>query len=441
MLIDVFLPAEKGLDIFESDPISQDENHNDPHLESHAHRHAECLKPYDPKTARKSVGRGPAFKTSVTSLSKVKVSSQSSNDEAMNSQESNANRYATGGAVDSDDFMEDVLIPPVEGGISATNPNPTGNATASRSNNTNSNSNNRGNNNRSSNANTSMANGIGPASSSESKRQNSSLVKPTKGSNQAWKNGRGADLTPAEPKNISKDVPAKTWKSIRFASTCSRGSNTTAFVNVTKSVQTISTAYKLRLNRWPVWSTSIEYYRRNPAMSIEEDFHFPLWARRILSFIFSQFGIVLFLISWITGHAALFQHLEQKPDIKMFNDVILSRNELVINLATELRQVFPYEMAWRRKIDDYFIKFEATLNNATIRGYSTHRRTFYKWDYLDFVLFSFQLITGQGTNNNPFTMDSLSSLFNVRVTFALRKPQLSRVNRCGTASDGTKYNV
>jgi hypothetical protein len=118
--------------------------------------------------------------------------------------------------------------------------------------------------------------------------------------------------------------------------------------------------------------------------------------RRILSFIFSQFGILLFLTSWISGHAALFQHLEQQPDVKLVNDVVSSRNELVITLATELRQVFPYEMAWRRKIDDYFIKFEATLNNATARGYSTSRRAFYKWEYLDFLLFSFQLVTGQG---------------------------------------------
>ena len=162
-------------------------------------------------------------------------------------------------------------------------------------------------------------------------------------------------------------------------------------------MQTVSTAYKLRLNRWPVWSSNFDsgYYQSSSSSSVE-GYYYPLWTRRSLSFIFSQFGIVLFLTTWITGHAALFQHLEQQPDIKLVNDVVSSRNELVITLATELRQVFPYEMAWRRKIDDYFIKFEATLNNATARGYSTHKRAFYKWDYLDFLLFSLQLVTGQG---------------------------------------------
>jgi hypothetical protein len=239
--------------------------------------------------------------------------------------------------------------------------------------------------------------GNGPGN--DGKRQGSSLVKTVARPSQTWKAGKPtADLMPTESKSISKEVPTKTWKAVRFSSTISRGSNTTTSILVTKSVQTVSTAYKLRLNRWPVWSDSVDdqYYRGRPIPAPKEGFYYPLWMRRILSFIFSQFGILLFLTSWISGHAALFQHLEQQPDVKLVNDVVSSRNELVITLATELRQVFPYEMAWRRKIDDYFIKFEATLNNATARGYSTSRRAFYKWEYLDFLLFSFQLVTGQG---------------------------------------------
>jgi hypothetical protein len=262
--------------------------------------------------------------------------------------------------------------------------------------------------------------GNGPGN--DVKRQGSSLVKTVARPSQTWKAGKPtADLMPTESKSISKEVPTKTWKAVRFSSTISRGSNTTTSILVTKSVQTVSTAYKLRLNRWPVWSDSVDdqYYRGRPTTATKEGFYYPLWMRRILSFIFSQFGILLFLTICINGHAALFQHLEQQPDdVKLVNDVVSSRNELVITLATELRQVFPYEMAWRRKIDDYFIKFEATLNNATVRGYSTSRRAFYKWEYLDFLLFSFQLVTGQG-DPSPNACRCLS--FPISGRFALCK--------------------
>ena len=353
MLIDVFLPAEKGLVKSETVLNKPDENQNHDHDHS-THRHAECLKPYNPKTARRSTGRGPAFKTSVTSLTKYR-----------NGQDSgmyDPNRLFAVSAADGDDLND---------------PDAAGISNDMRNNN----------------------NG-GRAGNGDVRRQGSSIVRTGRVSTTVWKAGnKGSDLTATDSKNISKEVPSKTWKAVRFTSTISRGSNTTTSICVTKSVQTVSTAYKLRLNRWPVWSSNFDsgYYQSSSSSSSSvEGYYYPLWTRRILSFIFSQFGIVLFLTTWITGHAALFQHLEQQPDIKLVNDVVSSRNELVITLATELRQVFPYEMAWRRKIDDYFIKFEATLNNATARGYSTHKRAFYKWDYLDFLLFSLQLVTGQG---------------------------------------------
>lgn len=225
--------------------------------------------------------------------------------------------------------------------------------------------------------------------------------------NAQWKLGKvTTEVSPADLKVISKDIPSKTWKAVRFSSTFSRGSNTPTSITVSKAVQTASTAYSLRLKRWPVW-TATESWGNNPSINQGfylghsgsnrlDQFYHPLWIRRILSFVFSQFGIVLFLATWISGNAALFQLLEQAPDLKLVNEVTSSRNELVVTLATELRQVFPYEMAWRRKIDDYFIKFENSLNNATLRGYSTSKRAFYKWDYLDFFLFSLQLVTGQG---------------------------------------------
>lgn len=439
MLIDALRPAEIGLVKPDETVLNKpDENHNVQTTAetcpdsgsgggggggSHWHRHAECLKPYNPKTARKSTGRGPAFKTSVISLSRSnKISQQLSqqhpifnqNDDSMFSQGSPATRLSYTPDNQNEDpssisRMDSGMPVSVQPGPTSNQPGGTGQSTA-RINNGGGPSriNNGGVGSNKFNQQQQQQSGVnqlgsGNSLTNDGKRQGSSLIKNQRVTQtQSWKAGKAtSDLTPVEPKNISKDVPTKTWKAVRFASTCSRGSNTVPSVNVAKGVQTISTAYKLRLNRWPVWSSGLDYYRAGHPPTVvdpssEHAFHYPLWTRRILSLIFSQFGIVLFLTSWITGHAALFQHLEQQPDIKLVNDVVSSRNELVITLATELRQVFPYEMAWRRKIDDYFIKFEATLNNATARGYSTHRRAFYKWDYFDFLLFSFQLVTGQG---------------------------------------------
>ena len=238
------------------------------------------------------------------------------------------------------------------------------------------------------------ADGVGPVTSG--RRPDISIRKP--GSQSAAKSGAGANKvniiepTPlGDGKKISNDIQSKAWKAVRFSSTFSRGCNTPITFNATKSVQTVSTTYMFRLNRWPSCGDGGRHSSSSPT-----DFYYPQWARQFFAFVFSQFGIVLFLSAWICAHAALFQHLEQQPDLKLVNEVVTGRNDLVVTLATELRQVFPYEMAWRRKIDDYFIKFETILNNATQRGYSTTKRTFYKWDYFDFVLFSLQLVTGQG---------------------------------------------
>ena len=372
MLIDVFQP-EKGLvkpeTVLNNNNNKPDENHNDKDQSghSHTHRHAECLKPHNPKTARKSTGRAPSIRSSVVSLTRNRIGPLAIQD--MYTREESAAAARLFGIPTNGDQEEltDEQLAMMAGMMNDPKVN--------------------------------MAPGLGNGGHSV---LGVGPPRPARFST-SWRPGKtGNDVATGDSKSISKEVPVKQWKAVRFSSVMSRGSNTVPSILVTKSVQTVSTAYKFRLNRWPVWGSGVDggYYRGSSSTS-DDTFHYPLWTRRILSFIFSQFGIVLFLTSWITGHAALFQHLEQQPDIKLVNDVVASRNDLVITLATELRQVFPYEMAWRRKIDDYFIKFEATLNNATVRGYSTHRRAFYKWDYFDFLLFSFQLVTGQGDRHVP----------------------------------------
>ena len=112
--------------------------------------------------------------------------------------------------------------------------------------------------------------------------------------------------------------------------------------------------------------------------------------------------MAILVSAWVASSAAVFHHLERQNDRQLVLDVTTRRNQLVANLATELRQVFPYEMAWRRKIDDYLTRFEQILANATLRGYSvaansSHHAACCQWSYADALLFCFQLVTGQGS--------------------------------------------
>ena len=188
---------------------------------------------------------------------------------------------------------------------------------------------------------------------------------------------------------INNDIPSKAWKTVRFSNKCSRASNTNRMICINKSVQTVVNVDHFRLNTWPTWNPKASHANRKTWCS--------LLTRRVLSFFLSQFGIALFLSIWIALNAALFHYFESSHDRKLLNDIATKKNELVISLATELRQVSPYQMAWRKKIDDYFSHFENALINATLKGYINHKSTLTTpMTYSDSVVFCLQLITGLG---------------------------------------------
>ena len=73
----------------------------------------------------------------------------------------------------------------------------------------------------------------------------------------------------------------------------------------------------------------------------------------------------------------------------------------------QIQQVYPYEMAWRSRIDDYLTDFENIISKAKLGGYSPNQTLFYQWTYADALLFCLQLVTGQGNyqlhcNSNEF---------------------------------------
>lgn len=128
--------------------------------------------------------------------------------------------------------------------------------------------------------------------------------------------------------SLSSEVTMRGWKTVRFSTTCSRECNTEATSWFNRSVQTLPTSFRLRLNALPLCGgddTSF-YYRR--------------WVRALVSLLFSQIGLVIFVVGWVTSSAALFHQLEQPNDQQLVDDVALQRNQLVVSLTTELRQVF-----------------------------------------------------------------------------------------------------
>ena len=129
--------------------------------------------------------------------------------------------------------------------------------------------------------------------------------------------------------SLSSDVTSRSWKAVRFATSCSRGCNTTATHAMSRGVQTLPTSFQLRLNVLPLGKdvpTPSGWYHR-------------LCTRRLVSLFFSQLGLTVFVAAWVTSSAALFHHLERFNDQKLVDDVALQRSQLVLTLTSELRQV------------------------------------------------------------------------------------------------------
>ena len=117
-------------------------------------------------------------------------------------------------------------------------------------------------------------------------------------------------------------------------------------------------------------------------------------------------GILIFLSMWVAINGAMFHYLEHKVDNQVVTDVVSKKKEIVISLATDLRQVSPYELAWRKKIGEYFDKFENLLVNATLSRNVKTDGTLFRSSYSDSVLFCLQLVTGMGKSAISFRLHS-----------------------------------
>ena len=219
--------------------------------------------------------------------------------------------------------------------------------------------------------------------------------------------------------SVSSEISAKSLKTLRFSTSCSRATNTHSSVQVSRTVQTVPNVYKFRLNTWPLlrdkrWTTSRSARGRCDVCM-----------RRFLSFMFSQMGILIFLSMWVAINGAMFHYLEHKVDNQVVTDVVSKKKEIVISLATDLRQVSPYELAWRKKIGEYFDKFENLLVNATLSRNVKTDGTLFRSSYSDSVLFCLQLVTGMGKSTISFRLHSTNQFAWQGIRFQRLGPQVN----------------
>ncbi|XP_029167492.1 uncharacterized protein LOC114937979 [Nylanderia fulva] len=116
---------------------------------------------------------------------------------------------------------------------------------------------------------------------------------------------------------------------------------------------------------------------------------------------FSQFGLLWLLVMWIVAGAAAFCAAEGPREREQVVSLKGMQKDLVIDLATELRQLRTerdedVEPLWRDKIRQYVTNHEKLLLVAVSSGYGEGGNSGQLWTFPGCVLFAISLITTLG---------------------------------------------
>lgn len=111
---------------------------------------------------------------------------------------------------------------------------------------------------------------------------------------------------------------------------------------------------------------------------------------------FSLVLLTVFLVLYSILGGFLFSSLESSHELSYNSKVTKWKNDTAILLATELRQVPPYEDTWARTVFHYLDVFERDLLKAYRRGYEQNAQT--KWSFTEATFFSVSLLTTIGSN-------------------------------------------
>lgn len=230
-----------------------------------------------------------------------------------------------------------------------------------------------------------------------------------------------------------EDSPSSIFKDARIAEFCVRMTGHRAKdderdddddvicgVDITDALTTISTDISPRLKNGIVltkWTESVAIQtieglplrlRVLPSLrDIEEDNESPSSSRfwKYLRFLgrlsFSQFGLLWLLVMWTVAGAAAFCAAEGPREREQVVSLKSMQKDLVIDLATELRQLRTerdedVEPLWRDKIRKYVAKHEELLLIAVSSGYGEGGNSGQLWTFPGCVLFAISLITTLG---------------------------------------------
>ncbi|XP_069976427.1 uncharacterized protein, partial [Penaeus vannamei] len=106
--------------------------------------------------------------------------------------------------------------------------------------------------------------------------------------------------------------------------------------------------------------------------------------------VFSQVGLAVLVVAWWVAGAAIFSTVEGAAESKTVDRMASLRTDLVLGLATELRQVLPYDLVWRTKIETYMGRLENAVLDAARAGYASRAPT---WTMSGALLYSASLTT------------------------------------------------
>ncbi|XP_046673075.1 uncharacterized protein LOC124362531 isoform X1 [Homalodisca vitripennis] len=114
---------------------------------------------------------------------------------------------------------------------------------------------------------------------------------------------------------------------------------------------------------------------------------------KVMRLVLCQCGLACIVLTWALIGALVFHLTEAPREYSQVIEMNRRQTELVVGLATDLRQVVPEEPVWRTTIEQYATHHEALILSAVSSGYP-QRGTI--WTYCGCLLFATSLLTTLG---------------------------------------------